>query len=131
MLANELMSLVTVLALALYAFMGFRVGEARVKFNVAAPATTGHPEFERTFRVQQNTLEGLALFLPSMWLFASFVNAWAAALLGAVWIVGRFMYMQGYVRAANERSTGFTIQAIAVVVLLAGSLLGILWSIIT
>lgn len=60
-----------------------------------------------------------------------FRNAWAAALLGAVWIVGRFMYMQGYVRAANERSTGFTIQAIAVVVLLAGSLLGILWSIIT
>ena len=33
------------------------VGRMRIKHNILAPATTGHPEFDRAFRVQMNTLE--------------------------------------------------------------------------
>ena len=50
-------------------------GRARVRCNVPAPATTGHPVFERYFRVQQNTLEQLIVFVPSMWLFGLYVSA--------------------------------------------------------
>jgi malate dehydrogenase (oxaloacetate-decarboxylating)(NADP+) len=32
----------------------------------AAPATTGHPEFERKLRVQENMLEQLIVFLPAL-----------------------------------------------------------------
>ena len=40
------------------------VGRARGTYGVKAPATTGHPEFERYFRVHQNTLESAYRFHP-------------------------------------------------------------------
>ena len=73
-----------IVALALLQFFAFAtaVGRAREKFNVPAPATTGNEVFERYFRVQMNTLEQLVIFLPSMLLFARYVNADIAAALG-------------------------------------------------
>ena len=61
---------VTLLAVALYFSTGLMVAKARQKFGVVLPATTGHTDFERVFRVQQNTLEWMPIFLPSLWLFA-------------------------------------------------------------
>ena len=63
-------ALVTLLAIALYFYTGLLVAKARAKFGVQAPATTGHPDFERVFRVQMNTLEWMPIFLPLLWLFA-------------------------------------------------------------
>lgn len=123
----QLVALVTVFSLMLYFVMGIKVGMARGKFNVPAPATTGHPDFDRIFRVQMNTLEWLPIFLPSLWLFSLFVHDFIAAALGAIWIVGRYIYMQGYIEAAQKRSVGFAIQALATLVLLVGALIGILW----
>ncbi|MBV9063492.1 MAG: MAPEG family protein, partial [Alphaproteobacteria bacterium] len=65
-------ALVTILVLILYVAMGARVGRMRGKHNVAAPATAGHPEFERAFRVHMNTLEQLIIFLPLLWLATFF-----------------------------------------------------------
>jgi glutathione S-transferase len=119
-------AIVTLLALGFYFFTGLAVGRARVKLGVKAPATTGHPEFERLFRVQMNTLEWMPLFLPSLWLFAIFIGDVAAALVGVVWIVGRILYYRGYAAAAEKRETGFAIQALAASVLLIGALAGAL-----
>jgi glutathione S-transferase len=118
-----LVALVTLLALLLYFWMGLRVGQARSKFGVAAPAITGNPDFERAFRIQANTLEWLPLFLVSLWLFAIYWgNDWVAAGVGVVWIIGRFLYVTGYSREASARSRGFGIQALATGVLLFGAL---------
>ena len=115
---------VIALALVEYFSFGMLVGAARAKFNVPAPATTGHPEFERTFRVQQNTLEQLVIFLPSIWGFATFLNAPVAAGLGAVFIVGRFLYSRGYTAEAAKRSTGFLVSGLANLALLLGAIVG-------
>jgi uncharacterized MAPEG superfamily protein len=120
----DLVALVIGLALLQYFLFGFAVGRARGKFNVPAPATSGHPEFERTFRVQQNTLEQLVIFVPSIWGFATFVSAPIAAGLGALFIVGRFLYSRGYTAEASKRGTGFLIGALAQVSLLLGSIIG-------
>ena len=64
-------ALATIGALLLYLTVTINVGRARAKYKVSAPATTGNVDFERALRVQQNTLEQLAIFLPAMWLFAS------------------------------------------------------------
>jgi hypothetical protein len=61
---SNLTAIVTCLALLLYGVLGARVGSARVKYNIPAPATTGHPAFERAFRIQANTGEQLLLLLP-------------------------------------------------------------------
>jgi glutathione S-transferase len=106
---HNLVALDTLLALLLFLWMMVRVGAARARCGVPAPATTGNPEFERHFRVQMNTLEGLVLFLPSLWLFAIFVNEDVAAALGLVWIVGRVLYMFDYVKDPAVRGRGFGI----------------------
>ena len=120
-------ALVTLLAVLLYFYTGILVAKARGKYGVKAPATTGNPDFERVFRVQMNTLEWMPILLPALWLFAIYVNDWAAALLGLVWIVGRVLYIRGYSVAAEQRHRGFSIQAFASGALLIGALVGIIW----
>ena len=93
---------VTLLAVILYFWTGFRVGQARAKCGVKAPATTGHPDFERAFRIQMNTLEWMPIFLPAIWLAALYVSDIGAALLGVVWIAGRVLYMRGYSAGGRE-----------------------------
>ncbi len=123
-------ALVTLLALIVYFVIAGAVGRARGKYKVAAPATTGDPNFERYFRVQMNTLEWLPIFLPSLWLFALYWGDQAAAGLGAVWIVGRILYFSSYVRDPKSRSAGFGIQGLAALALLIGALVGVVQALI-
>jgi glutathione S-transferase len=118
-------AIVTLLAVLLYFYTGVRVAQARARFGVRAPAITGHPDFERVFRVQMNTLEWMPIFLPALWLFALYVNDLGAAAVGVVWVIGRVLYLVGYSAAANKRGRGFGIQALAAGVLLVGALIGI------
>jgi glutathione S-transferase len=120
----EWVAIVTLLALAQFFYFGLMVGRARVRFGVKAPATTGNEDFERVFRVQMNTLELLIIFVPSIRLFATYVSAPWAAGLGAVYIVGRFLYFAGYSKAANKRGPGFGLSMLPTLVLLIGGLIG-------
>jgi glutathione S-transferase len=129
MQAYTFTALITLIAIATYFYMGLRVGGARGKYNVAAPATTGDPIFERHFRVHMNTLEGMPLFLPSLWLFAGYWGDVLAAAIGAVWIIGRVIYMVTYVADPSKRSVGFLTQFLAFVVLFFGSLAGVVMAI--
>ena len=123
-------ALVTCLGIALYFFTSIRVAQARAAFGIKAPAITGNPDFERVFRVQMNTLEWMPIFLPSLWLFAIYISDPIAAAIGGVWIVGRILYMTGYSQAAEKRSRGFGIQALAAGVLWLGALGAIVWRLI-
>ena len=68
MTALPLTSLVTLFVLILLSLTAFNVGRARGRYGVKAPAVSGHEMFERAFRVQMNTLEGVVLMLPALWL---------------------------------------------------------------
>jgi glutathione S-transferase len=118
-------AIVTVLAVVFYFFLATRVSVARRKFGVKLPATGGHPDFERVFRVHMNTLEWMPIFLPLLWLCAFYFNDGGAALLGLAWIVGRVLYFTGYTQAVERRLPGFFIQAMACVLLLIGAIVGI------
>ncbi len=120
----EFPAIITIAALLEYMFFAFRVGTSRVNFGVVAPATSGHPEWERMYRVQQNTVEQLVVFLPSLWLFSMLVNPMVGAGVGAVFVIGRAMYYVGYVKDPGSRTTGFLIGFLANVVLLLGALGG-------
>jgi hypothetical protein len=122
---HHLVALVTLLALIFFMWTALRVGAARARYNVPAPAMSGAPEFDRAFRIQMNTLEGLVLFLPALWLFALYWNDLVAAGAGAVWILGRIIYAVGYSAAPQHRSWGFSIQSLASIFLLLGGLVGI------
>jgi len=123
-------ALVTCLAISLYFFTSIRVSQARATFGIKVPSITGNPDFERVFRVQMNTLEWMPIFLPSLWLFAIYVNDPIAAAIGLVWIGGRILYMTGYSQAAERRGRGFGIQAMATGILWVGALGAIIWRLI-
>jgi glutathione S-transferase len=113
------------LALIHYAVTLVQTGRARVRCGVAAPATTGHPEFERHFRVQQNSLEQLIVFVPAILVFGEFVNGgWVALLLGLLFVAGRTLYMRAYVRDPATRGPGFILGSAASAILLVGGLIG-------
>lgn len=122
MQSHAYVAIVTLLALLVYFWMGLQVGRARTKCGIAAPAMTGDPVLERTIRAHYNTLEWLPLFLAPLWLFAIYWSDLWAAIIGLVWIVGRIVYQLGYVADPKKREAGFLIQALAVAVLLFGSL---------
>ena len=123
-------ALVTCLAVLFCAFASIRVSRARVAYGVKLPATSGHADFERVFRVHMNTLEWMPIFLPSLWLFAIYVSDASAAALGLIWILGRILYMIGYMRAVEKRGPGFAIQGLACAVLLFGALGTIVWRLV-
>ncbi|WP_407186152.1 MAPEG family protein [Bradyrhizobium centrosematis] len=118
----HLTALVTLLAIAFYFFTAINVSRARTKTGVKAPAMSGHPDFERAFRIQMNTLEWMPIVLPALWLFAVYISDAIAAGIGAIWIIGRIVYFIGYSQAAAKRGPGFAIQALAAMALWAGAL---------
>ncbi|QQO14503.1 MAPEG family protein [Bradyrhizobium diazoefficiens] len=118
----HLTALATLLAIAFYFFTSINVSRSRTRTGVKVPAMSGHPDFERAFRIQMNTLEWMPIFLPSLWLFAIYISDAVAAAIGAVWIIGRIVYFIGYSQATAKRGPGFAIQAIAAIALWAGAL---------
>src|SRR5436309_10126902 len=100
-------AIVTLLAVLFYFFLATRVSVARRKFNVQLPAISGHPEFERVFRVHMNTLEWLPIFFPLLWLCATYFSDSTAAVIGLMWIGGRAFYLVGYSEAVEKRLPGF------------------------
>jgi len=120
----EYLVLVTGLVLLQYVAFGIAVGNARARYDVKAPAVTGNEIFERYFRVQQNTLELIVVLLPALWMFAEYVSANWAALLGLVYFAGRIVYFRSYVANPASRSAGFGLSILPVLVLVIGAMLG-------
>lgn len=109
--------LVTLLALAEFFAFAYAVGLARARYGIKAPAVSGHEVFERYFRVQQNTLELLILFVPALWISARYANpVWMAA-IGAVYIVGRAIYFRAYTRNPSKRTLGFGMSFVPIALL--------------
>jgi len=124
----EAIAIITVLALMqTYAF-AIQVGQARVKHGVNAPDTSGHEEFDRMFRIHQNTLEQLILFVPALWIFGLYVQALAGAGIGLVFLIGRFIYRRAYLKDPASRGLGFGLGAVALAVLMLGGLVGAVMS---
>lgn len=122
----DLVAFVAGLALIEYFVITMACGHARGRLGVAAPAITGHPEFERYLRVQYNTIEQLVIFLPALFGFAHYASPGWAAALGIVFIVGRAMYARGYVQDPAKRGPGFGLTLLANTVLLLGATIGAL-----
>lgn len=125
-----LTTLVCMLALLEYIVLGFVVGKARGTYGVAAPATTGHEQFDRRFRVHYNTLEQLIVFIPALFAFAWFVaDLWAAA-VGLVFVIGRALYASQYIADPASRGPGMLLTFGSNIVLVVGTIIAIVMSLV-
>lgn len=105
--------LITLLMLLQYTLFMMLVGKQRTAHGIDAPAVTGHEMFERAYRVQMNTLEQMVVALAAMWVCAWFFLPPVAAILGGVFIVGRFVYWRSYMANPKKRATGMIIGFLA------------------
>jgi len=124
MASFPLTTLAIVLALLVYFGLSAVVGQARGKFGVPAPAAVGHPEFDKRYRVQMNTLEQLALFLPAIFLAAPVLGDAIAAGLGVVWSIGRIVYARAYYGDPAKRTLGFMLTLLPTMILIIAAVVG-------
>ncbi len=117
--------LVAVLALLQVIFFSMLVGSARTKYGVHAPAMSGHPQFERMYRVHMNTVELLVLLLPAMYLAARYWSPSLVAIGGAVYLLGRLVYWRSYTKDPASRAVGFGLSIFPVLAMLGAVLVGI------
>lgn len=110
---THLPALVTLLTVLLLFGTMWVVGRARGKYEIKAPAVSGHPDFERAYRVQMNTLEATMMFLPALWLAATYGFSGWAGIAGLVWLVGRVLYGVTYLQDAAKRGPGFAVSMLA------------------
>lgn len=123
----ELVEIVIGLALLQFVYFAMRVGAARAKYQVPAPAISGHEMFERYFRVQMNTLELLVVFVPAILMFGAHISPRWAAGIGVIYLIGRFLYLRGYVSDPKKRSLGFGLSFLPTLVLLFGGIGGAIY----
>ena len=116
--------IVTALAVLQFLVFGYKVGSARMRYGVKAPTITGNEIFERHFRVQQNTLEQLIVFLPGLYLFSHYLSPLLAAALGVIYLIGREVYAIAYVKDPAKRSAGFGLSSLPMIILVLGGLFG-------
>jgi glutathione S-transferase len=102
------------------------VGRARGRYGVKAPAVSGHEMFERAFRVQMNTLEGVVLMLPALWLYAVFIDDRGAGVMGLIWLAARTWYAIAYQRDPATRGGGFVLGLL----MFSGLWLGAFWGVL-
>ena len=122
---QHLPAVVVLLTVLLQCGTAYAVGLARALYGIKAPATTGHPGFERAFRAQMNTLEATLMFLPSLWLAATYGAPLWAGLAGLVWVAGRVWYALAYLRDPAKREGGFMVSAIGLLATLAIGAIGL------
>ena len=88
----EAVVIITALALMQFVFFGIQVGRTRGKAGIKAPVMTGTPELDRMCRVHVNTMEQLVLFVPTLWLYAHYVNPlWGQDLVSSISLADSFI----------------------------------------
>jgi glutathione S-transferase len=121
--------LVAVLAVLQFISFGALTGNARRISGLKAPAVTGHPTFERMYRVQMNTLEVLVAFLPALFLAAKYWSPIFIAGLGVVYLVGRVIFWRAYITDPSKRALGFILSMLPTMILAVLALIGVVMSI--
>ena len=117
--------LIAVTAVIEYLVFGTLVARARGQYKVAAPAITGHPVFERFYRVQANTMEMLIAFLPALLIAGKYWSPLLVGGFGGLFVVSRAWYAVAYVREPKSRELPFTLGMTALMVLVLLALVGV------
>ena len=121
----QYVGIVVIIALIEYIYFTMATGKARSEAGIQAPAVSGDTKFECYLRVQQNTLENLIVFIPAIYLLATYTHPLAAASIGLVFVIGRALFYKAYINDPSKRGPGMMMTMLSNVVLLLGGLVGI------
>lgn len=118
-------AVVTCLTVLFYTIVIAHTGRLRVRHRIAEPATTGHPQFETAFRLQQKTAHQLIMFLPVLWLYAYYLSSLWAGIIGFIWILTRMYFAISFINEPKSSPVGDWFSRGVIAWLVVGSLVGI------
>ena len=113
------------IALLQYIFFTGRAGFSRSKYSIKAPKTVGNERWERIYRIQQNTMEQLVIFIPATLVFSIYVSASLVLLPGIMFFVGRHLYSRLYLQSPENRGPGMVLSFLSNILLVLCSLVGV------
>lgn len=117
--------LLILLALLQYIFFTARTGFLRAKYKVDAPNCDGDETWVRVFRVQQNTLEQIVIFIPGILAFSQLVSVNWALLPGVLYLLGRQLYSHQYIADPKSRVSGMVLTFFSNIAMVLGALIGL------
>lgn len=117
--------LLVMLALLQYIYFVLITGFGRGKYNIKAPATSGNETWECLYRVQQNTLEQIVIFIPATLTFSYYVSAIWVLVPGIGYLVGRQVFAILYVRNPPKRGLGMMMTLLSNLALIIGTIIGV------
>ncbi|MGE3975306.1 MAG: MAPEG family protein [Bdellovibrionales bacterium] len=120
--------IIILLASIQYLLFGLRTGVARTKFGIDAPRVSGNETWERYNRVHLNTLEQLIVFIPALLVFSYYISPKWALVPGIAFLVARQTYSYLYIK--NPKGRGFPPTFFVNVILVIGSLVGVVISLL-
>ncbi|MEQ8409501.1 MAG: MAPEG family protein [Gammaproteobacteria bacterium] len=126
----EHVALVILLIIVEYMVFSILVGKARGTYDCPAPAVSGHPVFERYYRVHVNTLEQMIIIIPAMLIFGVYGSPLVAAGVGVLFIIGRVMYLLAYVKDPAKRGAGFIIGYIPTALMVIAGIVALVMDIV-
>ncbi|MEM7081507.1 MAG: MAPEG family protein [Pseudomonadota bacterium] len=124
---SAIITLLIVIQLLIFTML---VGKSRQQTGVKAPAVSGDPVFERYFRVHQNSVENAVVAIPALWVFNLYWDPRIGAAIGLLYIIGRFLYLRGYVSDPSKRGKGFGLAFLCQITLVIGGLIGAVMAVI-
>ncbi|CAL1534815.1 unnamed protein product [Lymnaea stagnalis] len=101
------------------------VVKSRQKFKVQVPDTNGPPEFIRTYRAHQNTLEFYPVSVVCLWIASLFFHPVPASVAYLGFLIGRERYFWGYIETADKRIPGFKFSIKCLIGLFAMCIFGV------
>ena len=72
----------------------------------------------------------VVVVVPGLYLFSNYFSPLLAAVLGAIYLIGREVYARAYVKDPAKRSAGFGMSAAPALILVLGGLAGAVWQLI-
>jgi len=127
----DIIALIILLAILQLMAFGMITGFSRDKFGVKAPATTGNEDWERRYRVQQNTMEHVVAFVPAIYLCAMYTSLNLAILAGTIYLIGRCIYAYCYIKDPKTRALGMILSFFPTAVMVLAALGGVLMNLVS
>ncbi len=124
MIAFPLTTIAISIALLVFFGLAANVGRARATWNVPAPASSGHPEFDKRYRVQMNTIEQLLLFIPASFMAVPVLGDPITAALCLTWSIGRIVYARLYYADPAKRGPGFGLTLLPTMIMIIAAIYG-------